>query len=85
MNRRLWWMPGINLLGKKDYEGNSFPDDIDADGDGLVYYIMPGGTYEKNTPVDFEEYTKWRESSIGQAQPLEIPYLELTEENIQKL
>ena len=72
-------------VGEKDYEGNSFPDDIDADGDGLVYYIMPGGTYEKNTPVDFEEYTKWRESSIGQAQPLEIPYLELTEENIQKL
>ena len=50
-----------------------------------AYYIMPGGTYEKNTPVDFEEYTKWRESSIGQAQPLEIPYLELTEENIKKL
>ena len=72
-------------VGEKDYEGNSFPDDIDADGDGLVYYIMPGGTYEKNTPVDFEEYTKWRESSIGQAQPLEIPYLELTEDNIKKL
>ena len=72
-------------LREEDYEGNPFPDDIDADGDGLVYYIMPGGTYEKNTPVDFDAYTKWRESSIGQAQPLEIPYLELTEENIKKL
>ena len=72
-------------LREEDYEGNTFPDDIDADGDGLVYYIMPGGTYEKNTPVDYDAYTKWYESSIGQAQPLEIPYLDLTEENIKKL
>ena len=66
----------------QDYQGNIFPDEIDADGDGLVYYIMPDGNYEHGTPVDFEEYQQWRNSFAGESGQIDIPYINITEENI---
>ena len=67
---------------EEDYDGNPFPEETDADGDGLVYYIMPGGTYELKDPVDGEEYERWRESYRKDASLTEIPYVSLTLENI---
>lgn len=72
-------------MADKDYEGNLFPDDIDKDGDGLVYYIMNPDKYELTDPVDFYEYEKWLESYCREEEIIKIPYQALTEENISKL
>lgn len=69
-------------LSEKDYDGNSFPDSVDVNGDGIVYYIMSDGKYEFRRPVDGEEYNQWRNSYLGNAELINIPYQSLTEENI---
>lgn len=61
---------------------NSFPDEIDGDGDGLVFYVMEGDTYQRDTPVDSDVYNKWRDSYVGDGQPIRVPYMDLTKENI---
>ncbi len=58
-----------------DYEGNAFPDDIDADGDGVVYLVEVG---ENQEWMDAEAYHAWRDSYIGGANEVEIPYEKMT-------
>ena len=58
-----------------------FPDQADIDGDGIVYYIQAEGEYGYHNPVDFAEYKEWRESYIGDGTEIQIPFLNLTEEN----
>ncbi len=65
-----------------EYDGAPFPDDVDADGDGLVYYIMTGGMYERKDPVDGPDHQAWLASYTAGTEPLEIPYQALTAENI---
>lgn len=72
-------------LADKDYNGNSFPDDIDKDGDGLVYYIMDASEYEVTDPVDLDEYEKWFEAYCKDADTIRISYRDLTEENISQI
>lgn len=72
-------------LADTDYEGNAFPDDVDKDGDLLVYYIMPPDEYELKNPVDYEEFEKWFDSYTKDAEVIRPSYMELTEENIAKL
>ncbi len=69
-------------LRDTDYDGTPFPDDVDADGDGIVYYIMTGGMYERKDPVDGPDHQAWLESYTAGTQPMEIPYQALTAENI---
>lgn len=61
-----------------------FPDHIDEDGDGLVYYIDAEG-YAPETPVDGGAYFVWRSFYMNRAESLQIPYLPLTEECIASL
>lgn len=70
-----------------DYEGNPFPDDVDKDGDLLVYYIyiMGADGYGQIGPVDFDEYEKWYDSCLGNAGCITLSCMELTEENIENL
>ena len=69
-------------LSDKDYDGNSFPDDVDKDGDGIVYYIMKADEYEPENPVDFAEYQQWIDSYTKDAEVVEGSCVELTLENI---
>jgi len=69
-------------LSDKDYEGNAFPDEIDKDGDLLVFYIMYADEYELKNPVDWDEYKKWLDSYTEDAEYVRVQYMELTEENI---
>ena len=48
-----------------------FPDSVDADGDGVVYYIMPYGSYDTSQPVDGPAYQQWRDAFVGGAQALQ--------------
>lgn len=75
-------------VAEENYDGEPFPTDIDADGDGIVYYIFPAGwngRYEDILPVDGAEYEKWRSAYIDGAVEIEIPLQKLTEENIAAL
>lgn len=65
--------------------GESFPKETDADNDGMVYYIMTGGEYVLETPIDNAEYLQWWDSYVGEAHKIRIPYLDLTEENINSI
>ena len=66
-------------------EGKSFPNSIDVDEDGIVYYILPSnwdGDYDME-PVDGEEYNKWRNAYLNGVQATKkFPAYELTEDNI---
>ena len=65
-----------------------FPTEKDVSGAGILYYITPaedmGPTftgYSKDA-VDQSVYLEWLEPILGDARPLELEYLPLTEENI---
>ena len=67
------------------YQGKAFPDAVDKNGDGLVYYILPGTEYQPDTPIDLEEYENWRASILENAQKVAVSYQKLTEENINRV
>lgn len=63
-----------------DYDGKPFPDDMDVDGDGILYKVTIGNDEKL---MDLEEYKNWQESVIEGAKKIEIPFVEMTEDNIQ--
>ena len=67
---------------QQDSQGNLFPDSIDQDGDGMVYYIISYAQSEDVQPVDNTQYDEWYQSYIGDASQIQIPYQKLTERNI---
>lgn len=67
---------------EEDYDGNPFPADVDVDGDGLVYYVMTGGRYERKDPMDGAEYQQWRDSCLEGAGTVQVPYKSLIPDNI---
>lgn len=71
-------------LRDTDYDGKPFPDEADKNGDLLIYYIIPAGS-DTADPVDQEEYEQWRNSLLGGTEQLSIPYMPLTEENIESI
>lgn len=75
------WSKGFR---EKDRDGNPFPKEADLDGDGVVYYVMEGDYYLAD-PMDGEEYNQWRESCLNGAKQLEVPYRDLTTDNIYAL
>lgn len=81
----------------KTVASDGFPLDVDADGDGMVYVLLtdnwnytthrdPGTGaeywYYEEPPVDGEEYLRWRDGIVGDAEALELSFLPLTAENI---
>lgn len=72
-------------LSATDYNGDPFPAESDTDGDGIVYYIMQDGEYKLDHPIDGAEYEQWRDFYIGNAKEVNIPFVNLTEENIDNI
>lgn len=76
-----------------------FPREVDADGDGLVYYILTGEWYKQERtapdgslyqlwstdPVDGPALEEWLASYTGVAEALDIPFQALNEANIAAL
>ena len=68
-----------------------FPTEKDKSGAGILYYITPaedmGPDFHgySTEEVDQSVYLEWLEPIIGDAWPLELEYLPLTEENIETL
>ena len=72
------WSRGFR---EEDYDGNPFPQEVDADGDGVVYYVATEGN-EPKAPMDGAEYDQWRDSCLKGAKPIQVPYVNLTTDNI---
>ena len=68
-----------------DGNGTAFPDSADADGDGRVYFVMPGTQYEWNEPIDNDAYWNWYLSYTGANARYKLPTMELTKESIETL
>lgn len=64
---------------EKDYNEKPFPDDLDKDGDGILYRVTTG---KEDKLMDLKEYQKWQDSITGGAKKVEIPFVEMTEKNI---
>lgn len=65
-----------------------FPTNIDTDGDGMVYFLLPAdwdGSYSSSYLADGAEYEAWRNSYLNGAEPLIIPTQKLTEDSIAAL
>ncbi|MGN1313589.1 MAG: hypothetical protein ACI4VG_01085 [Lachnospiraceae bacterium] len=67
----------------EEAEGVAFPEEADLDGDGLLYYVMTDWEYEN--PMDGKEYEEWLDSQLKDAELLNVPFLNLTPENISSL
>lgn len=67
--------------------GEPFPDDIDADGDGMLYYLYPADwKWDGKIPLtDGGEYDKLRQEFFGGAEEIQVSFQKLTEENIAAL
>lgn len=77
----------------------AFPADVDADGDGVVYFLLSGewlwgehtapdgSTYSTWSvpPVDGSAYLRWRESYLAGADFLDLSFVPLTAENISEV
>lgn len=61
-----------------------FPENVDKDRDGFVYYIITeAGGYAPvyGEPIDYADYALWAARYLG-ANVIDVPYYPLTEENI---
>ena len=78
---------GVDAWDRKR-EKTGFPAGVDADGDGMVYYLLPpdwAGQYEKAELVDGDAYERWRSGYFSGAQEQTVAFQQLTEENIAAL
>lgn len=65
--------------------GTSFPDDVDVDGDGFVYYVITeegGYAPDYGEVMDNADYDAWREMYLQGAFPTGPDFVPLTAENI---
>lgn len=83
----------------EDYRPAAFPAEVDADGDGMVYFLLsgewlwgdhtaPDGSIYQTwlaPPVDGAEYLRWRESYLAGADFLDLSFVSLTAENISEV
>ena len=81
---------GYVTCWEKDYhiqpsDGTVFPEDIDADGDGVVYQISVGSASADGEYVDLDQYNQWEREIFGGAQEITLPLMNLTQENIEKI
>ena len=71
-------------LSETDYEGNTYPEDVDKEGAGIVYLITEKGEDDKNqeTVMDKKTFEAWEFETFDPDKILEIPYKAMTEEEI---
>lgn len=75
------------LADGADWMDVPFPEEVDGNGDGYVYYILTDReSYAPLAdPVDNAAYEAWRELYTGGAAAIDIPYQPLTAEQIASL
>lgn len=66
----------------KDFNGNSFPKDIDTENSGIVYYVTENGT---ENIISKKDYDNWYDSYFSGVESIDVSYVNLTDENIDTL
>lgn len=62
-----------------------FPENIDKDGDKIVYYVRNSDSDEYSC-YDLNEFNKWKKQYItNETSKITVPYINLTEENINNI
>ncbi len=64
------------------YYDMMFPTEVDRSGSGVVYYVMEADRYDLSSPMDAADYAAWEQTWQEGASVIEVPYRELTAENI---
>ena len=78
---------------EQNFDGETFPANIDTDGDGVIYAILSsdewdgqgdisGDVYTLGTLVDGAEYENWQNRNLDGAEVIDISWQKLTEENM---
>lgn len=70
------------------YDGTPFPEDVDADGDGIVYLVgedVENGVSRQTAILDGPDYQAWRTALVGDISPLPVDFQPLTLDNINAL
>jgi hypothetical protein len=63
-------------MGETDiYSGEAFPDDVDIDGDGYIYYVSENGV---SRTIDNKEYEEWRQNALENANEISVDYTEVS-------
>ncbi len=68
----------------KNVLSEEFPDDIDKSGTGVVYYVAFNDEFDYSKPIDAQEYENLVDKYLKNAKVIEVPYFDLTLENIEK-
>ena len=77
------WDKSFSEIGYTIEAYSKFPDEIDIDSDGILYYVIPEGNYELAELLDLKEYNEWRSQYItAENIKFEVPYMNFTEDNI---
>jgi len=73
------------LYMPNDFSGNPFPDNVDSDNNGIVYFISGELGIDYEHPVDDAEYKEYEKQFWGDETTLAVPWKNLTIENIEKI
>lgn len=66
----------------KDFNGNSFPKEIDKENAGIVYYVTENGAENIISKTD---YDKWYNSYFSAVESINVSYVNLIKENIENV
>ena len=80
------YLPKYQISGwEKDLEPEGFPEDVDADGDGLIYIISDANDQNLTLYEDTREYERWARHMSLDREAVFIPWKSLTVENIARI
>lgn len=65
-----------------DYKGDPYPEEIDAENAGTVFILTRDDVTET---VSHSDYAAWLAEVVGDAQPVQVPYQSMSEENIRAI
>lgn len=66
-----------------NFDGTPFPDELDIDHDGFLYYVQKNG--QETEIMNLSEYKEWLDSYLENAKELEIPFVDYTEANYKSI
>lgn len=65
----------------ESYSGEAFPEEVDQDGDGILYFFHEGEDTSYENGMDETAYEEWYASMLNDAKSLDVSWKALTYEN----
>lgn len=69
----------------RNVDPEHYPAEVDQSNTGFVYYLLSSVRDNDVPPVDAAQYQAWVENIVGNGQMLNLNYMDLTAENIEKI